>query len=126
MTPSIPRETADVGTTPRARLSRRDGLAVFEREHGRCALCGLPVRPGRFIFEHMRALELGGTNDLANIRLTCEGCAAEKTRDDHHRAAKAKRAKAAHLGIRKAKRPILGSKASGWRKTFNHGWEKRT
>lgn len=96
----------DVGTTARGNLSKRTKLQIFEREKGLCALCRCQVYPGRFIFEHMRALELGGEDDPSNIRLTCSACAKEKTRDDHARAAKAKRVKSRHLGLHQSAKPL--------------------
>ena len=50
--------------------------------------------------EHLTPLALGGTNDLTNLAPVHEACAAEKTKDDQQRIAKAKRQKRAHLGIK--------------------------
>jgi 5-methylcytosine-specific restriction endonuclease McrA len=92
--------TQDVGTTPRGRLTSRDRRQIWEREAGHCMVCHCKLQTGRFIFEHVRALELGGADHPDNIRLTCLSCAKEKTRDDHSRAAKAKRQKSAALGLK--------------------------
>jgi hypothetical protein len=51
-----------------------------------------------------------------------EACAIAKTigkQGDHSRAAKAKRVKSKHLGIKKSKNPLPGSKGSKWRKKMN-------
>lgn len=111
--------TEDVGTTKRGNLSTRRKLAIFEREKGLCALCGCRLQPGKFIYEHMRALELGGSDTDDNIRLTCLPCAGSKTRDDHRRAAKAKRVKAKSLGLKKSKNPLPGSKGSKWKRKMD-------
>ena len=110
---------SDVGTTARGHLSKRTKLQIFEREGGLCYLCGCAVYPGRFIFEHVRALELGGADDPENIRLTCSACATEKTRDDHARAAKAKRVKQRHLGITHSAKPLPCGRNSKWKKKLN-------
>lgn len=92
----------DVGTTPR-NLSRRDKLRIWERDKGVCQSCKRQLGAGdKWICEHLRALENGGSNDDANLAVFCEPCAGAKTRDDHATAAKAKRQKARSLGIRKA------------------------
>lgn len=117
--------TEDVGTTARGNLSTRRKLAIWERERGLCMLCGCRLTPGNFIYEHVRALELGGTDTDDNIRLTCLPCAGEKTRDDHRRTAKAKRVKVKHLGLKKSKNPLPGSKGSRWRKKMDGSVVKR-
>ena len=112
--------TDDVPTTKRGYLGKQVRLAIWEREGGKCMLCGCKLQVGRFIFEHVRALELGGSDTPDNIRLTCRPCATEKTRDDHARAAKAKRVKARHLGAKAPSRnPLPGGKRSPWRKKLD-------
>ena len=93
----------DVGTTPRSRLSPRTRLSVWEAHAGRCCICGTKIDGVResWIVEHVRALELGGADDVSNMAPAHEACALAKTRGDHAMAAKAKRMKARHLGIRK-------------------------
>jgi len=116
----------DVGTTKRGRHGKQVRLAIWEREQGKCMVCGCKLQVGRFIFEHVRALELGGTDTPDNIRLTCLPCAREKTRDDHSRAAKAKRQKSNALGLKAPSRnPLPGSKSSPWKRTFSKGWVPR-
>jgi len=93
--------TEDVGTTARGSLSGKRKLAIWERERGCCMECGVKLMTGQFIYEHVRALELGGTDTDDNIRLTCKPCAKEKTKKDHKMAAKAKRVKQNHLGLKR-------------------------
>ena len=109
----------DVGTTKRGNLSDKRKLAIWEREGGKCMLCGIKLMFGQFIFEHVRALELGGTDTDDNIRLTCKPCAKEKTKKDHQMTAKAKRQKAKHLGIRGSKSPLPYGKTSKWKKKLD-------
>lgn len=111
--------TEDVGTTKRGRLSTRAKLAIWEKEKGLCYVCGAKLRPGNYIFEHVRALELGGEDGVDNIRLTCKPCATEKTKTDHHMAAKAKRQKSAALGLKKSKTPLPFGKGSQWKRKLD-------
>ena len=111
--------TYDVGTTKRGNLSTRKKLQIWEREKGLCYVCGTKLTPGQYIFEHIRALELGGEDSVDNIRLTCKPCATEKTKTDHQTAAKAKRQKAAVLGLKKSKTPLPFGKGSAWKRKLD-------
>jgi hypothetical protein len=48
-----------------------------------------------------------------------ETCAGEKTREDHHRTAQAKRQKIRHLGAEASKRPLPFGRASPWKRTLS-------
>ena len=111
--------TEDMGTTKRGNLSARRKLAIWEREKGKCMLCGVKLVTGKFIFEHVRALELGGTDTDDNIRLTCKGCATEKTKQDHSTAARAKRKKTSVLGLKQSKTPMPFGKGSKFKKKMD-------
>ena len=112
-------EIIDIGTVKRGRLSPRIKLSIWEREHGKCMICQVKLMPGKFIFEHVRALELGGEDKEENIRLTCLGCAKEKTKKDHSMAAKAKRQKSKHLGLKQSQTPLPAGKTSKWKRKLN-------
>ena len=109
----------DLGTTKRGNLSGRRKLAIWEREHGKCMICGSKLQVGGFIFEHVRALELGGTDTDENIRLTCKGCATQTTKEDHKAAGKAKRMKTASLGLKISRTPLPAGRQSKWKKKLN-------
>ena len=96
--------TTDVGTTPRKPLTPTQRLKLFEAHGGKCALCGLQIQAGeKWIDEHLRALGLGGSNDLDNRAPVHVACAKAKTNnEDIPRIAKAKRQKMAALGIRRS------------------------
>ena len=51
---------------------------VYERTHGKCALCGKFVRFDQFTIDHIIPLEKGGTNELDNLQCTCRCCNAMK------------------------------------------------
>ncbi|AWN41152.1 HNH endonuclease [Methylobacterium durans] len=104
----------DIGTTPRSRLSPRRRLQAWERTNGRCVVCGERIDGARerWIVEHIRALELGGMDELGNMGPAHEACGREKTRDDHARTARAKRQKLRHIGATAPERLLPGSRAS--------------
>lgn len=108
--PYVARE--DVVTTPRRSLSSHKRLRAWERHCGVCIVCGEQIDGlrQRWIVEHIRALELGGADDLENMAPAHQVCAIEKTRDDHARTAKAKRQKISYLGVTVVVRPIPGSR----------------
>src|SRR4051812_41943632 len=101
-------EIHDVGTTVRRKLTPRRRLQVWEETGGRCVLCGREIDGARerWIAEHVRALELGGPDELDNMGPAHEACAFVKTQDDHRRAGQAKRRKIRHIGADASKRPL--------------------
>ena len=89
---------AEVGPTPRGRLTPKERQAILDRQGDRCACCGASLlldAPTRLlapmIDEHLIPLGLGGSNDLRNRALYCIGCAKAKTAQDLADIAKAKR-----------------------------------
>ena len=112
--------TNDVGTTPRRRLTPHRRLRVWENTGGICVLCDRLIDGARerWIVEHIRALELGGADDLSNMGPAHETCALSKTKDDHRRAAQAKRQKIRHIGVQASKRPLPFGKGSPWKRTL--------
>ena len=108
----------DVGTTRRRSLSGRRRLQAWEQTGGTCVVCGQRIDGvrERWIVEHIRALELGGADGIENLGPAHEPCGREKTRDDHARAAKAKRQKIRHLGAAVIARPFPGSRTSAFKR----------
>lgn len=94
----------DVGTTKRRKMTPTRALAAWERTKGRCVLCGHPIDGTRDVWfvEHVRALELGGSDTDDNLGPAHVRCKPTKDAEDHSRAAKAKRVKREALGITKA------------------------
>ncbi|MBL0407566.1 HNH endonuclease [Microvirga aerilata] len=114
-------EVEDVGTTERRKLTPQRRLQVREKTGGLCVVCDSRIDGvrERWIVEHIRALELGGADDIANLGPAHEACALEKTREDHRRAAQAKRQKIRHLGAERSKRPLPFGKGSRWKRTLS-------
>lgn len=51
---------------------------MYERTHGKCALCGKFVRFDQFTIDHIIPLAKGGTNELDNLQCICRCCNAMK------------------------------------------------
>ncbi|AWN41750.1 HNH endonuclease [Methylobacterium durans] len=111
----------DIGTTPRSCLSPRRRLQAWERTNGKCVVCGERIDGARerWIIEHIRALELGGADELDNMGPAHEACGREKTRDDHARTAQAKRQKLRHIGAAVSAQPLPGSRATPLKRKVN-------
>lgn len=101
----------DVGTTKRKRLTPRQRLKLFEAHGGVCGLCWREIEFGeKWVGEHLRPLALGGTNEPDNFAPVHLKCAEAKTIADMERIIRAKRQKAAALGIRRETKPIPSAK----------------
>jgi hypothetical protein len=96
-------------------------LAIWERARGICVLCERRIDGvrDRWIIEHIRALELGGQDEPDNMGPAHATCALAKTRDDHQRAAKAKRQKIRYLGVDQTKRALPCGRQSRWKKKID-------
>ncbi|MGF9759480.1 HNH endonuclease [Microvirga sp. 0TCS3.31] len=114
-------EIVEVATTARRKLTPHRRLRIWERAAGVCVLCGGQIDGvrERWIVEHIRALELGGADELANMAPAHEECALAKTREDHRRTARAKRQKIRHIGAEAPKRPLPFGRASRWKRTLS-------
>lgn len=105
---------------PRKPLTRNQRVKAHDEHGGKCCVCLLPIAPGeRFIDEHIIPLELGGSNDKSNRGIAHIQCAKIKTKRDMALIAKVKRIRAKHLGVKKKKQVIPGSRGSGIRKPLN-------
>jgi len=103
-------------------------VAAFERAGGCCEGCGVEFRgKTRPEYDHIVADAIGGGNDLGNCRVLCGACHAVKSaKQDIPMIAKTKRVRAKHIGAKPAsRRPLPGSKASGWRIKLDGTRERR-
>lgn len=84
---------------PRKHISQKTRDLVFEKDAGKCYLCGLPASRDNFDLEHEIALELGGLDELSNYRVAHKDCHKIKSKDDIRLIAKGRR-------IRRANGPV--------------------
>lgn len=114
-------QVEDVGTTHRRKLTPCRRLQVWEKTGGVCVLCDRRIDGARerWMVEHIRALELGGEDDLSNMGPAHEVCALAKTQNDHRCAARAKRQKIRHIGAEEPRRPLPFGRGSPWKRTIS-------
>lgn len=104
-------------TDDRRRTRGPARAAVLARTGGTCYLCGRPLDPAAFDVDHVRALDAGGADDLANKAPACAACnrgrgARGAADPDPRRLARALACRLAALGIRGAMlRPRVGPAA---------------
>lgn len=49
-------------------------MAVYNKNKGRCAICGKFVSYDRFTIDHIIPLAKGGTNAMDNLQVACSVC----------------------------------------------------
>ncbi len=110
----------------RPKVSKRDRAVIFERDGGRCYICGERIT-GPWEADHELARELGGSDEIANIRPAHVACHKLKSKSDVKLIAKSNRIRRKHgpLEQRKRKKPIQqrGFQA-GVRKWAKRGFAK--
>jgi 5-methylcytosine-specific restriction protein A len=123
MTRSLPEWIAD---KPNQSIPPRVRVRIFDKCKGRCAQCTRVIRGGQWQADHVVALINGGEHREHNLQCLCTDCHKTKTAGDVAVKSKIARVRAKHLGIKnRNSRPIPGSKASGWKRTFSNGWVRR-
>ena len=116
---SLPEWKGKTDDTP---IPDRVRLRVFSRVAGRCAKCTCRIMPGdNWQCDHIIPLIQGGQNSENNLQPLCSNCHRRKTNSEVSEKSRVYRIALKHfIGSRKtSKRPIFGSKASGWRKKMD-------
>ena len=104
-------------------------LAMLFKANHRCQSCQAKIHPGqKWEIDHIIPLALGGPESLDNMQILCKICQRFKADFlDITPIAKAKRLEIKHFGtVAVTKRPMLGSKASGWKKKFGGAFVLRS
>lgn len=124
----IPTDDSDVSAAKRGRLTKKQRLAVYENNGGRCHICGQRIRGGEAweADHYKKAVAQGGTSNIEDFKPAHKGCHAVKTKADNKATNKAKRVKQKHLGIWEPKgKPMPGSKRSKWKRKMDGTIERR-
>lgn len=111
----------------RRRISTRERVDIFQRNDGRCHLCGGRITSGEaWEVSHDTPLEMGGADEGDNLKPAHAKChRAHTAKVDIPQIRKAQRREAKHIGAKAPSRnPLPGSKASGIRKRMNGKVEK--
>lgn len=118
MSRSVPEwigKSDDTPVPPRVRLRN------FLKFEGICQICKLKIEGKVWITDHKDALILGGENRESNLQPIHETCDRKvKTPADVAEKSDAYRRKLKAVGIKRSgHRPIIGSRASGWKKKMD-------
>ena len=102
-------------------------LALLRKHALRCHICWGEIHIGEaWEVSHEIALKLGGADDDMNAKPAHRKCHRRITSEqDIPAIARAKRREANHLGAKRSRRPMPGSRASGWRKKMDGTVERR-
>lgn len=93
-------------------------LRVYERQNGICAVCTRPLV--HWDCDHTIAIINGGENRESNARAVCvRPCHSRKTAEDLAEKSAVYKRKARHVGIKKRKHLIPGSKGTRWKKKIS-------
>lgn len=91
---------------------------IFAAHEGTCHICGGVIDGTREAWEveHVIALEVSRDDSDGNLAPAHVACHRAKTKADARIIAKCRRVAQKHIGARKAKGEIPGSKASRWKR----------
>jgi 5-methylcytosine-specific restriction protein A len=124
MTRTVPEwigKTDDTPAPPRVRAR------VFLAHEGVCHITGRKIAPGeKWELDHVVALINGGENRESNLAPALVAAHKAKTAQDVAQKAKDARVRGKHIGAAPApRRPLPGSKASGWKVKLDGTRERR-
>lgn len=115
-----------IGKTDDTPVPPRVKLRLVTAQDNLCAACTQPFGPQRKPeFDHFIALCNGGKNAEDNIVAICAPCHKAKTPADVAEKSKVAKVRKKHLGIAKAKRSMIGSSDSKWKRFMDGHWERR-
>lgn len=110
----------------RRHISTTERTRIWERFNRTCQMCFQPTGVKGFDLDHNIPLEIGGDDTEDNLRPLCRPCHKLKTKGDISDIRRAQRREAGHNGAKAPpRRPLPGSKASGWKQKLSGGWVRR-
>jgi 5-methylcytosine-specific restriction endonuclease McrA len=92
----------------RLEFSRKTKAIIIARAAGKCEACEAVLKPGEGDVDHILPCALGGEPTIANGRLICRVCHAEKTATDIRSIRKADRSRDKATGAIAPKQKIPG------------------
>lgn len=92
----------------RLEFNRKTKAAIIARAAGKCEACEAALKPGEGDVDHILPCALGGEPTIANGRLICRVCHAEKTATDIRSIRKADRSRDKATGAIAPKQKIPG------------------
>lgn len=82
----------------RREFSKKTRRLALERAEGMCEVCGAPLRPGQYEFDHELEAFMGGDNSLENCVVKCKTCHDTKTQERRPVIDKTRRMAMKHAG----------------------------
>jgi len=58
----------------RENISRTDEKIIFEKYHGRCAICNEVTPFDQGVVDHIKSVSKGGSSKLSNLQWLCHRC----------------------------------------------------
>jgi 5-methylcytosine-specific restriction protein A len=114
-----------IGKDDGTAIPQRVRLRVYNKFGGTCQICFAKEKILGPEFDHRVALINGGKHAESNLVPVHPKCHKAKTRQDVAEKSATYRTQSHHLGIKKSRNPMPGSKASGWRKRMDGRVERR-
>jgi len=106
--------------TTRKPMTAKRKLEIFQAAQGVCHWCHAKIGVGeRWDADHITPLAHGGTEDPSNLAPIHVHCHKEKTRQDVANISRAVRLEQKHLGARKPKGTMPGSKNSKFKRRMD-------
>ena len=101
----------------RIEFTRKIKVQIIARANGKCEKCSAMLKTGEGEVDHILPCALGGEATVANGRLLCRVCHAEKTADDIRRVRKSDRQRDKASGAVRPKSALAGRKRPKTRST---------
>lgn len=115
------------GKTDDAPIPDRVRLRKFLVADGRCQFCTRRITASdTWALDHRVALVNGGQHREGNLQVLCSWCHARKTKADVAEKSRTYKRRKSHYGLRKAKNPMPGSRASKFKKRMDGTVEIRS
>lgn len=109
-----------IGKTPDSCVPPHVRLRIFERHSGVCHLSKRRIKAGEpWDLDHVKALCNGGEHRESNLAPALRDKHREKTAQDVAERSYIDGLRSKHLGIRKPKKPMDGSRNSRWKKLMD-------
>lgn len=115
-----------IGKTDDDRLPDRIRVRVFMRHGGRCHCCHRFIRTGEaWDCDHIIALANGGQHRESNLAPILSEHHRKKTKSDVAEKSATYQSRKRHLGLKRPKHPMPGSRASKWKRKMDGTIVKR-
>ena len=110
-----------IGATPDTKIPDRVKVRVFDRNGGICQCgCTRKIRSGdKWETDHIVAIINGGENRESNLQTLLDVCHDIKSKADVATKSETYDMRARHLGLKRSRNPMPGSRASPWKRKMD-------